>query len=268
MAAPILSAAQIKLPCPFCGDSIKYEESLGGKTIPCGYCKKPLKMPLVTQLPPEYQDELRQKQDKVRKKAEAAEQKRLRAEQKECERRHAEVLQREELEKRAKEARLLRVEEAARQQQYAKATADARAEPDKPKIWHCSINGKTHGPMKESILQQWATDGAIGADDYVRVEGSVTWIRLSDIPERFHIPVRSSQAQPNTNAPVQDGDDNSVRCPKCGCSQLSTEKKGMSGSDACCGALLLGPLGLLCGLHGANKVIVTCLKCGHQWSRG
>ena len=59
-----------------------------------------------------------------------------------------------------------------------------------------------------------------------------------------------------------------VRCPRCQSNQISTQKKGMSGGSACCGALLVGPLGLLCGLQGANKVIVTCLKCGHQWSRG
>jgi len=69
-------------------------------------------------------------------------------------------------------------------------------------------------------------------------------------------------------APVGAVDANSVRCPRCGCTQLSTEKRGMSGGSACCGALLLGPLGVLCGLHGANKVMITCLKCGHQWSRG
>ena len=60
----------------------------------------------------------------------------------------------------------------------------------------------------------------------------------------------------------------SVTCPNCGSSQITAQKKGFGGGCACCGALLFGPLGLLCGLQGANKVIITCLKCGHQWSRG
>jgi len=60
----------------------------------------------------------------------------------------------------------------------------------------------------------------------------------------------------------------SVTCPKCGSSQITAQKKGFGGGSACCGALLVGPLGLLCGLKGANKIVVTCLKCGHQWSRG
>ena len=76
-------AAQIKIPCPFCGDSIAYEESLGGKTIACGYCKSALKIPYVTQLPQEYQDEFRHVQEKLTKKAQAAEVKRLKAQQNE-----------------------------------------------------------------------------------------------------------------------------------------------------------------------------------------
>jgi tellurium resistance protein TerD len=59
-----------------------------------------------------------------------------------------------------------------------------------------------------------------------------------------------------------------VACPKCGCSQVTVQKKGFGGGCACCGALLFGPLGLLCGLRGANQVIITCLKCGYQWRRG
>jgi len=189
-------AAQIKLPCPYCGDSIKYEESLGGKTITCRYCKRPLKMPFLAQLAPEYQEEFRHQQDKLRKKAEAAEQKRIRAQQRESERESAAFLRQQELERRAEEARLRQQVEAAQQQEYVKAI----------------------------------------------------------------------HAGPTAPAPTADA--NSVRCPKCGCTQLSTQKKGMSGGCACCGALLVGPLGLLCGLKGANKVIITCLKCGHQWSRG
>ncbi len=68
----------------------------------------------------------------------------------------------------------------------------------------------------------------------------------------------------STATPAMD----SITCPKCGSTQVTVQKKGFGGGCACCGALLVGPLGLLCGLHGANKVIITCLKCGNQWSRG
>ena len=83
MASPTNSVARIKIPCPFCGDSIKYEESLGGKTIACGYCKNALNLPIVAQLPPEYQAEFQRVQHKLRKKAQVAELKRLKAQEKE-----------------------------------------------------------------------------------------------------------------------------------------------------------------------------------------
>ena len=56
-----------------------------------------------------------------------------------------------------------------------------------------------------------------------------------------------------------------VTCPKCGCTQIHADKKGFDGKKACCGALLTGPLGLLCGTHNKNKVLITCLKCKHSW---
>lgn len=75
-------------------------------------------------------------------------------------------------------------------------------------------------------------------------------------------------AIPRSPAIAQVVDNNSVRCPKCGCTQLSTQKRGMDAGGALVGALLLGPLGLLAGAPGANKVVITCLKCGHQWTAG
>lgn len=51
-------------------------------------------------------------------------------------------------------------------------------------------------------------------------------------------------------------------CPKCGSKNIHIGKRGYDAGGACCGAILLGPLGLLCGADGANKIIKTCLKCG------
>jgi len=59
--------------------------------------------------------------------------------------------------------------------------------------------------------------------------------------------------------------ENQAKCPKCGSISLHANKKGYSGSKGCCGALLIGPLGLLCGTSGKNKVIVTCLNCKNTW---
>lgn len=59
-----------------------------------------------------------------------------------------------------------------------------------------------------------------------------------------------------------------VKCPKCGSTQISADKKGYSVGKAVVGKALVGNVGLAAGAHGSDKVIVTCLKCGHQWKAG
>lgn len=59
-----------------------------------------------------------------------------------------------------------------------------------------------------------------------------------------------------------------IKCPKCGSTQLTTDKKGFSGKKAVAGAVLTGGIGLLAGTIGSNKIIITCLKCGNQFYPG
>jgi len=61
---------------------------------------------------------------------------------------------------------------------------------------------------------------------------------------------------------------NQIVCPKCGSNQLSANKKGFSGKKAVAGAVLTGGIGLLAGTIGSNKIIITCLNCGHQFKPG
>ena len=132
------------------------------------------------------------------------------------------------------------------------------------KQWYCSIGGETFGPMPEERLQAWISDGKAKPDTPVRTENMATWIAgdnlnylvVADLPEIFSWPVQPSAQEA------------AVRCPKCGSTQVSANKRGMDAGDACCGALALGPLGLLCGMKGSNIVVVTCLKCGNQWKVG
>jgi len=58
------------------------------------------------------------------------------------------------------------------------------------------------------------------------------------------------------------------KCPKCGSTSISADKKGFSAGKAAAGAILAGPIGLAAGGLGANKVQITCLNCGHQWTAG
>lgn len=50
-------------------------------------------------------------------------------------------------------------------------------------------------------------------------------------------------------------------CPKCGSKNIYISKRGYDAGSACCGAILLGPFGLLCGQSGANKIEKICLDC-------
>lgn len=65
-----------------------------------------------------------------------------------------------------------------------------------------------------------------------------------------------------------------LKCPNCGSARLQfvthTKTQGVSIGDSCCGYILLGPLGLLCGLCGAGssetKEGWVCLDCGHRFT--
>lgn len=67
-----------------------------------------------------------------------------------------------------------------------------------------------------------------------------------------------------------------MECPKCGNTNLQavTEStstgKDFSAGKGCCGAILLGPIGILCGACGKGRQINSttywlCSKCGHKF---
>lgn len=59
-----------------------------------------------------------------------------------------------------------------------------------------------------------------------------------------------------------------IHCPKCNSTQLTANTKGYSGGKAVAGAVLTGGIGLLAGLHGKGKIIITCMSCGEKWKPG
>jgi uncharacterized CHY-type Zn-finger protein len=68
-----------------------------------------------------------------------------------------------------------------------------------------------------------------------------------------------------------------MRCPRCGSENISsiidtkTHTKGFDGGDACCGYLLFGWPGVLCGLCNTGDTTTTtkttniCNDCGNRF---
>lgn len=54
-------------------------------------------------------------------------------------------------------------------------------------------------------------------------------------------------------------------CPKCMSISIQPLKKGFGLGKAIAGGVLLGPVGLLGGAIGKNKVEMYCMKCGNKW---
>ena len=59
-----------------------------------------------------------------------------------------------------------------------------------------------------------------------------------------------------------------MKCPRCGSTSLSGNKKGYGIGKGVVGAALFGPFGLVAGNIGAGKVKVTCMKCGYRFVAG
>lgn len=68
-----------------------------------------------------------------------------------------------------------------------------------------------------------------------------------------------------------------MKCTNCGSencqiiNETTSTGKDFSASKGCCGAVIFGPMGLLCGLCGKgrqihNKQYWICNNCGNKWS--
>lgn len=61
--------------------------------------------------------------------------------------------------------------------------------------------------------------------------------------------------------------DKMMRCPRCGSTSLSGNKKGYRIGKGIIGAAIFGPLGFMAGNIGSGKVVITCMLCGHKFKR-
>lgn len=88
--------------------------------------------------------------------------------------------------------------------------------------------------------------------------------------------MENSPIDSNTNAGNDANNNGGFRCPNCGASNCtpivenSTSGKDFSASKGCCGLLLFGPIGLLCGACGKGKQVTSttywvCSNCGNKF---
>lgn len=84
----------------------------------------------------------------------------------------------------------------------------------------------------------------------------------------YHNLIIATEENSASSTPMSIPKDDVAKCPKCGSSQLHAGDKGFSLGKAAFGNALIGPVGLLGGLLGSKKIMVTCLQCGHKWEAG
>lgn len=67
-----------------------------------------------------------------------------------------------------------------------------------------------------------------------------------------------------------------MKCPKCGgencqiITETQTKGKDFSAGKGCCGWVIFGPMGILCGMCGegkkiSNKSFWVCHQCGNKF---
>lgn len=118
-----------------------------------------------------------------------------------------------------------------------------------------------HG--KRVACKDGCCTGAIGNDGTCRTCGKpLEWIdedRLED-EKLYEFEQQITREREAKNS--------ELKCPHCGSAQLSAQKKGFGLGKAAAGGILLGGVGLLCGVIGSGKIKIICLKCGHSWKAG
>lgn len=105
-------------------------------------------------------------------------------------------------------------------------------------------------------------------------------LKVSYADNAPHIPTYgNSYAQSGLlSPPFENTYSGGTPCPRCGSynlqpiTEVSSTGKDFNASDACCGYLLCGPLGLLCGASGKGKQIKSetfwlCSNCGNKFKK-
>lgn len=70
----------------------------------------------------------------------------------------------------------------------------------------------------------------------------------------------------NTSSYPNPSSRGDITCPRCNSDYITSGKKGFGIGKAAIGGLVLGPVGLLGGFIGANKMEFRCQSCQYKWS--
>lgn len=157
---------------------------------------------------------------------------------------------------------------------------------------HCkiqNINGSVYLTDLNSTNGTFLLDGTRVLPDMPRIleSGQGFYLCSNDIAFNIIIKedgtsdaVQAYSSSGSNEVRQQKSDSSSDRyagvCPKCGCAncqvinETQTTGKDFSGSKACCGAILLGPIGIICGACGGGKKMKNtaywvCPKCGNKF---
>jgi hypothetical protein len=97
-------------------------------------------------------------------------------------------------------------------------------------------------------------------------------VKVEEVMDFEVLPKDKDNEQQDAYKRVKDDhQQHGVICPKCGSTGIHfiTREKGAnySASNACCGYIIFGPFGLLCGLFSDKKTetIRKCMRCNHEF---
>jgi hypothetical protein len=86
--------------------------------------------------------------------------------------------------------------------------------------------------------------------------------------ERLRGAGKSAEKRLPDSSGASDAPTSTVPCSRCGSGQVAGARKGYGAGKGVVGLLVAGPVGLLAGLLGRKKLVVSCLSCGHSWRAG
>lgn len=143
---------------------------------------------------------------------------------------------------------------------------------DNEKTLNIELNAVEKLQFKKFISEQGGLAGT-DVDNYISSideDEKIDLIKTFRKEKQQEIQRQQIQIQPTATPTIKTVVENNhlPSCPKCKSKQVTFNKKGFSTGKALTGAVLTGGIGLLAGGIGKNKIILTCLKCGHTWKRG